>query len=499
MSNAYGNDEDVDPAMAYIPPLNHFEQLIAYRGDVENTLKAAYGDLVQKYRMKCAEADRERRNATIWEKQSRDAEKELLTLKSLAEASAFAFVIIDGDGAVFREHLIARGEEGGGQAAHDLYVAIKHHLQEAYNVSHLEIYVQVVLNTEGLTKALFNSGILGSTDDRAILSKFGRGFCRAQPLFSFVDVGFGKEQADHKVRKALEMMDKNVHCRALILGGCHDNGYATFLESFRNSRKIGLLETTPTAAGFRKLPFHTFAVPGVFRSEPLPQPRQVTAPPGFSLPLMSQAAYQATARPTFSSSSSSNGSPIAKPATPAPSASRAEAKKENDPRPNTWATVGRHASVPQVIDISTQKKAPPKERAFYLLNASDSRLDTPLPRIDSATQDAFNEKVRKNGANFCNRYHLLGSCKVAENGGKCPYIHGDRLSTADQNVLRLRARGLPCQSGLQCRDMFCTSGHHCSNPRTCYYGDGCRFAETHSISTKPTLKVHEDGTREIIV
>src|SRR5690554_2116692 len=123
------------------------------------------------------------------------------------ESSPFAFVVIDGDGAVFREDLVARGEEGGREAAHELHQQLKAFFHESPLFSNIDtVIVHVVLSVEGLSRALHASGTLPITD-HAALSKFGRGFCRAQPLFSFTDVGYGKEQADHKVRKLFEVME----------------------------------------------------------------------------------------------------------------------------------------------------------------------------------------------------------------------------------------------------------------------------------------------------
>jgi len=426
------------------------------------------------------------------------------------EVNPFAYVIIDGDGAVFREDLIAEGEDGGSQAAHELHASLQNFLQEAYNLPHIEIFVQVVLNLEGLTKALFVSGALKGVEDRACLAKFGRGFARAQPLFSFNDVGWGKEQADHRVRKALEMMEKNLHCRAVILGGCHDNGYATFLEPFRNSRKISLLQTTPAAAGFSRLPFKTTSIPSVFRSEPLHVvARQIPPPPGFRQPTPTLAKTYTVTSPITANPNSA--SPKGKPSTPVATTTASRSTKENEKPSGSWASVGRLSGTPQIIDISTRKPAA-KERAFYQLNKDNQRVDVPIPKVDPSAQESFNEKMRKNGTNFCNRFHLLGSCKQFEVTGHCPYVHGDRLSAAEQATLRTRARGLPCNSGSKCTDPHCTSGHHCTvsktcpnqaslligyeqNPKSCWFDEGCRFADVHGMDTVSAMasEVREFG------
>jgi hypothetical protein len=75
-------------------------------------------------------------------------------------------------------------------------------------------------------------------------------------MFNLVDVGTGKEGADHKVRGAflvfnppagsdryanqrcLEMLRifmSNKHCKHIIFGGLHDNGYLNVLRPWVSS------------------------------------------------------------------------------------------------------------------------------------------------------------------------------------------------------------------------------------------------------------------------
>lgn len=57
--------------------------------------------------------------------------------------------------------------------------------------------VQIYCNFDGLSRKLAQVGILKSPGE---LYQFARAFSLSQPLFSFVDVGSGKERADHKVK-----------------------------------------------------------------------------------------------------------------------------------------------------------------------------------------------------------------------------------------------------------------------------------------------------------
>jgi hypothetical protein len=85
------------------------------------------------------------------------------------------------------------GKEGGAEAAHQLHMAIKDEIKAKYPdaISGWSIVVQVVLNMQGLAMKLASCGIISNPNE---LSAFGRAFGLAHPLFSFVDVGSGKER-----------------------------------------------------------------------------------------------------------------------------------------------------------------------------------------------------------------------------------------------------------------------------------------------------------------
>jgi hypothetical protein len=57
--------------------------------------------------------------------------------------------------------------------------------------------VQIFYNMEGLSHKLRSLGIFKNTNEMA---PFARAFSLNKALFNFVDVGSGKERADHKVR-----------------------------------------------------------------------------------------------------------------------------------------------------------------------------------------------------------------------------------------------------------------------------------------------------------
>lgn len=62
---------------------------------------------------------------------------------------------------------------------------------------------KVVANVSGLGKALQREGSLHS---EATLRDFTLGFTQAKAAFDFVDVGYGKERADSKIKGAYKTM-----------------------------------------------------------------------------------------------------------------------------------------------------------------------------------------------------------------------------------------------------------------------------------------------------
>lgn len=116
-------------------------------------------------------------------------------------------MLIDGDASYFHESLISDGEKGGERAAAELHGQIRKHIQSLFPGSDLPIMLHMYANLGGLSGLYTRSGIITSP---AQLFVFARGFNSSQDMFNLVDVGTGKEGADHKVRgNANEQSDRS--------------------------------------------------------------------------------------------------------------------------------------------------------------------------------------------------------------------------------------------------------------------------------------------------
>jgi len=266
---------------------------------------------------------------------------------------------------------------------------------------------------QGLGNKLQASGILSNPNE---LVAFGRAFSLAQPLFSFIDVGSGKERADHKIRETLRLWMPNAQCKHVFFGPCHDNGYLPVLEPYRldqeNASRLTLIETTPAEPGFQQLGFQRIRCTRVFRSDPLPA-RPINMPSAYQPPVTTQPngngmapQFQATLPKRTNTDMSANTTSFA-PAQPTKrSSSPSPAPSTESGASNNWAAVGKTGSLPgNTIDIAPKKK---KAKAFVSLNVHDDRLDNPLPEMDSKAYARFGDRVKAHG-NLCN------SCKHFRN------------------------------------------------------------------------------------
>lgn len=89
---------------------------------------------------------------------------------------------------------------GGSEAASHLHHAIRDHIASIYPNSTSDqwpIMVHIYLSLDKLAQKLSQVGLLRNPQDMRI---FAQRFSVNQPLFSIIDVGHGKERADHKIK-----------------------------------------------------------------------------------------------------------------------------------------------------------------------------------------------------------------------------------------------------------------------------------------------------------
>ncbi|KAL8849542.1 MAG: hypothetical protein Q9221_005476 [Calogaya cf. arnoldii] len=167
----------------------------------------------------------------------------------------------------FHDHFLNKNEVGGRLAADELSVQVKQYINNHnLDTENMDVVVRAYANVRGLGKACVKNNLMKSTAD---LGLFANGFTGRHPLFDFVDVGLGKERADHKIRELFHFYINSLQCKHVLLGVSHDSGYVPFLEQFVADEsvrdRVTLLEGYQVSPAIRNLGFkRSVRFPSVF-------------------------------------------------------------------------------------------------------------------------------------------------------------------------------------------------------------------------------------------
>ncbi|KAF2024785.1 hypothetical protein EK21DRAFT_77906 [Setomelanomma holmii] len=447
-----------------------------------------------------AEMQHQRDSATAWEQQQPHYERRVAQMQRAMADNPFVVILIDGDGMIFTDEYLRRGEAGGRHAASQLYSAVSEYVDERTTDVPLNVRIvcRIYANARGLTEVLLRKGII---DDKSVFEDFTRGFTRGKSMFDFVDVGSGKDRADEKIIESLKLFSQDLHCRRVLFGCSHDNGYARVLEEFSDRPeivgKVVLLEGVPFERELIPLPYETTKFPGLFRDtkiilnpsavpyiynqsveEPLngakvfnimaglptrfpPPDRAISV---MDSPLPSQAALATSSRLPRTPSASTFGS-------------------DNFPALNQPITWANKAAAPPPPAPETPVYKPVTRDEIIARNRKGQRVDPPAKSYDKAEVDRIKRMK------LCNVHFLRQECPYGTN---CTHIHNYKASDDEIKTLRLVARMAPCNNGSGCQDIKCIHGHECPAPphkynhikgtKSCIFGEQCKFVpELHDI------------------
>ncbi|EPS40723.1 hypothetical protein H072_5361 [Dactylellina haptotyla CBS 200.50] len=410
---------------------------------------------------------------------ARSSQKEIRDLKAQngdAEEKLMSYpyiqVLIDGDGMLFHLDLLKKKKDGGSEAAElllqDVRELTRTKRDELCIKGDFEIRALVFANLDGLSKALVKSNVLKPGD----LQQFFTGFTQRLEHVNFIDVGYGKEMADSKIRGEFLFHLKDPRCRLILFGGGHDNGYAPFLKTCTATNPnypIWLLEGPPMA-------------------------REIS-----SMNLPSRSCYTIFSRE--SQNEITSGSPVSSPALLTPTASlNGHANGTNggtfggsDSTKFSYASAAVAPAPPTLIrpvSIQYNSSSPVMETAKTITIGGSGAASANAPRgiqhsmVPSADAERVNY-IKNLSPRACNNFYLRGACY----NQPCPYSHKYKLSNEDVKTLKyIIERSKPCQQLKKrgfCEDEKCYYGHQCpfrTNAEAAQ-GDGrcsnyyCRFCQ----------------------
>ncbi|KAI4867194.1 hypothetical protein F4820DRAFT_414675 [Hypoxylon rubiginosum] len=386
--------------------------LLVYADSVESNLREENSQLHQllgNTRLDLDDATKSRRDLQL---RLRDMETRL---GIAPDRNPYVMVLIDGDGLLFKEHLVRQGAVGGRKAADELRKAVTEKFSYAEETP-IEVVAEIVANVSGLSKAMKRDGCL---DNEATLYDFVSGFNQAKAPFHFVDLGYSKDAADAKLLCSARFHLRNFNCKLILMGVSHDVTYAPYLdhlihdETFK--QRIIVLEGCPTVQDIVSTGITITSFKNIFRSDklrvhsPQSETTQAASPP----PSVSYAAITQT--------------------------------KASPPPQITLPIPLKRANTPA-------RTVKPPTPAW---NPGPRGLD-PLIQVNSVALERL--KKRKGGDKLCNNHFLRGPCTK---GDECDFEHNYNPTKDEKNVIALFARLSPCTKGQDCDIDNCIYGHHC--------------------------------------
>ncbi|MCJ1339697.1 hypothetical protein MMC09_004987 [Bachmanniomyces sp. S44760] len=461
MSNGYDMDTDTNRLRRYYEELRGTEH--AKNTLIEDILQRldTVTNLYEQEKLDHARESRFNRQVQL-EQQSLNSE--LRKARAAVERDQFVLVLIDGDGMIFEEYLLIQGEAGGKEAADKLWNCVKDYVHQKLPdlPSDFRIVTRIYANLKGLGDVCSRSGILSSPSQ---LEDFARGFTGTKQLFDFIDVGSGKDRADDKISELFKLYLHNSHCRHILFGCSHDNGYARLLEDISDRPVIDsvtLLEGVPFERELAALKskYETTRFNGLFRTS------KVNMYPQYS---------QGLAPPTSQSQSSSYQSPYQN------LTQRSSTSATLNPAANTWANAA--IAAPPTHMASPPPTPKPQSSSARIHGIQRNRFGERVDPIMKYDKEEVN-RVRK--IKMCNVHFLRGDCPY---GDECTHTHFYKPNKNEIQTLKFVARGTPCRFGTACDDEKCIYGHNCPvakpGAKECIFGDNCRFdKDMHGVDSK---------------
>ncbi|RAL08289.1 zinc finger CCCH domain-containing protein [Aspergillus homomorphus CBS 101889] len=422
------------------------------------------------------------------EKEGRERYKRLARAQ---ERNPFVLVLVDGDGYLFREHLIRAGSDGGITAARLLHDAIRELLHDRLGAQadQCRIMVRIYANVLGLSKALARSGLVGH--EARSLSPFMANLTRSQDLFDFVDAGDKKEAADHKIREMFRLFADNNQCKHIFFAGCHDAGYTSLLTPYRGrSERITLLKAAGFHAEYDNLGLPVSELPAVF---------------------MSTSFGAAHSRESPSQSQSS-----AQTVPPSPSRQVCRHYQKGTCRYGNSCTKLHIQPSPQLSKFTDEnpsifdreKPFTPRTQDYYAANLpgttnpfygnhvptnkTGDRIDTYCAVPSPEAWELYTRRARHHRP--CNNFHLAGQCDLMN----CDFDHSaiDKIS---RGVMTYILRQHPCATGLACRSLKCFLGHHCQKDgcrgtKSCKFNRHAHMLDLHVVKWVPAIEKDVAGS-----
>lgn len=190
--------------------------------------------------------------------------------------------IIHGDELVFNREFLTEGYHGGRAAAQQLTKAIAEHLsnEDVHLYGRLSFWITVYLNKRNLSETL----VLNNVCSEEQFDSFLTGFGHASPRFSVIDVGFGTESTEPKIKEYLQTFIYFPQTLRVFFGGYDVSSYMPTFSALEKDQILGKLVLIDANQQTGLVdPFQIHAIPrlcvdSLFMFERLPKISRILTP-----------------------------------------------------------------------------------------------------------------------------------------------------------------------------------------------------------------------------
>ncbi|KAJ6599211.1 hypothetical protein DFH09DRAFT_1303734 [Mycena vulgaris] len=175
--------------------------------------------------------------------------------------------IVNGDEKLFNGSLIVQGQHGGMFAAQGLTQTIATHLstEDLTVFGRLSFWITVYFNRRQLLDTLVGNNICSVQQFDAFLA----GFSQCSPRFSLVDVGYGANGTDEKIREHVQTYARFPQTLRVFLAGGNDPQYISTFDALKNEQLLGklVLLLADGDTGSSNIPLPSLRVEGLFMNQ----------------------------------------------------------------------------------------------------------------------------------------------------------------------------------------------------------------------------------------
>lgn len=227
----------------------------------------------------------------------------------------------------------------------------------------------------------------------------------------------------------------NCHCRHILFGCSHDNGYARLLEDVADTPvtdRITLLEGVPfeRELNLLKSKYETTKFGGIFRTTKINAYQQQHHQ-------QQQQQYLTLSQPT------------------PPESRTPSAPSTSGPSINFTSQAGTSWATTAISSTARLASPPPTPQPLATASITIPR-NRYGQRIDPLLKYDHNDVKRVKELHMCNVHFLRGDCPYAEG---CSHVHNYKPNKNELQTLKYIARLTPCRFGSECDEIKCIYGH----------------------------------------